>query len=67
MAIYENLDIYNKLKIEEEAINLLVQEQQIEETFILKTKEAQPTIYNGMMKSYLKRVILKYNGFKSAV
>ena len=67
MAIYENLDIYDKLKIEEEAINLLVQEQQIEETFILKTKEAQPTIYNGMMKSYLKRVILKYNGFKSVV
>lgn len=67
MAIYENLDIYDKLKIEEEAINLLVQEQQIEETFILKTKEAQPTIYNGMMKSYLKRVILKYNSFKSVV
>ena len=61
MMIYENLDVYDKIKIEEEAINLLIAEQKIDETFILKTKEAQPTIYRGMIKSYIERAMKAQN------
>lgn len=57
IEIFEKLDTYDKLKIEEEAIELLIKEQQIEATFIFKTKEVQPTIYKGMIKSYLERVM----------
>ena len=57
IAIYEKLDTYDKLKIEEEAIELLVKEKQVDENFLLKTKQIQPTIYHGMIKEYLKRVM----------
>ena len=61
MEIFEKLDTYDKLKIEEEAIELLIKEQQIEVTFIFKTKEAQPTIYKGMIKSYIERAMKAQN------
>ena len=61
MEIFEKLDTYDKLKIEEEAIELLIKEQQIEVTFIFKTKEAQPTIYKGMIKSYIERTMKAQN------
>ena len=61
MAIFEKLDTYDKLKIEEKAIELLIKEQQIEATFIFKTKEVQPTIYNGMIKSYIERAMRAQN------
>ena len=57
IAIYEKLDTYDKLKIEEKAIELLVKEQQVDESFLLKTKQIQPTIYHGMIKEYLERVM----------
>ena len=61
MEIFEKLDTYDKLKIEEEAIELLIKEQQIEATFIFKTKEVQPTIYKGMIKSYIERAMKAQN------
>ena len=57
IAIYEKLDTYDKLKIEEKAIELLVKEQQVDESFLLKTKQIQPTLYHGMIKEYLERVM----------
>lgn len=61
MAIFEKLDNFNKLKIEEEAINLLSKEKQIEETFILKTRQLQPGIYKGMIKDYIERAMKAQN------
>lgn len=61
MAIFEKLDNFNKLKIEEEAINLLSKEKQIEETFILKTRQLQPEIYKGMIKNYIERAMKAQN------
>ena len=61
IEIFEKLDTYDKLKIEEEAIELLIKEQQIEATFIFKTKEVQPTIYKGMIKSYIERAMKAKN------
>ena len=61
IEIFEKLDTYDKLKIEEEAIELLIKEQQIEATFIFKTKEVQPTIYKGMIKSYIERAMKAQN------
>ena len=61
IEIFEKLDTYDKLKIEEEAIELLIKEQQIEATFIFKTKEVQPTIYKGMIKSYIERAMRAQN------
>ncbi len=61
MAIFEKLDNFNKLKIEEEAINLLSKEKQIEETFILKTRQLQPGIYKGMIKNYIERAMKAQN------
>ena len=57
----KNDTIENPIEIEEEAIELLIKEQQIEVTFIFKTKEAQPTIYKGMIKSYIERAMKAQN------
>lgn len=61
MAIFEKLDNFDKLKIEEKAINLLAKEKQIEEAFILKTRQLQPGIYKGMIKSYIERTMKSLN------
>lgn len=64
MAMYEKLDTYDKLKIEEKAINLLVQEQQVEVAFIFKTRESQPILYKGMIKNYIEQLMKLSNGTK---
>lgn len=57
MDKFNKLDEYEKLKIEEKAINLLIKEQNIDISFILKTKEKIPEIYKSMIKTYLKQLL----------
>lgn len=54
---FNNLDPYDKLKIEEKAIALLCKEEKIKENFVLTTKQKSPNIYFGMIKKYVEAIM----------
>ena len=57
MTKYEQLEIEEKLLIEDKAINLLIKDKKINMDFIMKTRQLQPSIYKGIIKDYIKQVM----------
>lgn len=58
---YNKLDEYEKLKIEEQALELLIKEEKVNLNFIIEIKKKQPMIYNGMIKNYIERAMKAQN------
>lgn len=59
MKIFENLDEYEKLKIEEYALKLCCEKDGVDEFFLLNMKEKSETLYYGAIKNYIKMSVKK--------
>ena len=54
---YEKLDEFDKLKIEERALELCSKEINADVDFLLSMKSKTPSIYHSFIKEYIIRVI----------
>ncbi|MGL5970699.1 MAG: replication initiator protein A, partial [Cetobacterium sp.] len=57
LNVFDNYDEYEKLKIEEQAINLCSVEENIDVNFLLTMKRKSKKIYFNTIKKYIERVI----------
>ena len=55
------LDEYEKLKVEEQALELLIAEKEINWNFLIEIKKKQPILYNSMIKNYIERAMKAQN------
>lgn len=61
LETFNKLEIKKKLEIEKEALKLLCQEEDIDSTFVLRTKEKSLNMYYGMLKKYIEKILDSYN------
>jgi hypothetical protein len=57
IEIFKKLDDFDKLKIEERAIDLCVKRDEVDELFLLNMKSKSESLYFGAIKNYIKIAI----------
>lgn len=57
LEIFKKLDIFDKLKIEERALDLCVTKEEVDINFLLSMKEKSESLYLGAIKNYIKIAI----------
>lgn len=57
METFKKLDDFEKLEIEEKAIELCTKKNEVDEIFLLNMKSKSKALYYGVIKDYIKIAI----------